>query len=114
LTAIEDDWIKSRLKSDMEFSDRLIDEAYQGTTSDGLLQSKAEFMQAIARSAPLHSDARQDERRIQIFGELAVSTGVATMQSQNRSRSFRYIRIFRNKEGSWRLIASQSTRVLEA
>jgi hypothetical protein len=114
LAAIEDEWLKSRVEGNPETSEQLIDDSYQGITSDGHLQTKAEFLKAISRSASSHSRAEQAERNIRIQDVLAISTGLASIHSETRSHSFRYLRVFRNADGRWRLIASQSTRIREA
>jgi hypothetical protein len=110
IKALEEEWMACRLKGDIAFSEQLIDDEYQGTTSHGLTQSKADFLQEIARSAESHSLARSMEYEIRVYGEIAISSGLITMQGLERTHSFRYLRIFRNHGDNWRLIASQSTR----
>lgn len=111
LAALEDEWLESRAKGNLEISEQLIDDSYQGATSNGHLQTKAEFLLAISRVASSQSRAEHTERSIQIQGVVAVSTGLACIYSGARSHSFRYLRVFRNADGRWRLIASQSTRI---
>ena len=103
----------SDAQGDLEFSDRLIDDSDRGVSSNGLPQSKPEFMHAIARSATSHSGAEHAERNVQIHGGMAISSSIATVHSQESAHSFRYMRIFLNAEGAWRLVASQSTHVRE-
>jgi hypothetical protein len=114
LAAIEDEWLDSRLAGNLEISEQLIDDSYQGITSNGYSQTKADFLHAISRSASSQSRAEHTERNIQIQGFVAISTGLVSLYSGARSHSFRYLRVFRNMDGRWRLIASQSTRVREA
>jgi hypothetical protein len=114
LAAIEDEWLKSRAEGNLEISEQLIDDSYEGITSNGSPQTKAEFLQAISRLADPQSRAEHAERNIRVHGALALSTGLASVYAAERSHSFRYLRVFRNTDGKWRLIASQSTRVREA
>jgi hypothetical protein len=44
-----------------------------------------------------------------VFGNVAISTGLATLSSPKRKHSFRYLRVFSKNRGKWMLIASQST-----
>jgi hypothetical protein len=113
LAAIEDEWLKSRVEGNLKISEQLIDDSYEGITSKGLPQTKGEFLQAIVRSASPTSHAEHAERSIRIHGALAISTGIASVSSEACSHAFRYLRVFRNTDGKWRLIASQSTRVGE-
>ena len=114
LAVIEDEWLKSRVEGNLEFSEQLIDDSYQGITSNGCLQTKAEFLEAISRSACSQSHAEHGQRNIQIQGVFAISTGLVSVYSSAHSHLFRYLRVFSNSGEGWRLIASQSTRVLEA
>jgi hypothetical protein len=114
LAIIEDEWLKSRVAGDLEISEQLIDDSYAGVTSKGLPQTKSEFLQAVVRAASPNSHAEHAERNIRIHGTLAISTGIALVSTAERSHAFRYLRVFRNTDGKWHLIASQSTRVGEA
>src|SRR5215472_9341460 len=108
VAAIEDEWLKSRSEGDLGISEQLIDDSYRGITSDGRPQTKGEFLQAIARSASSQSRAEHIERNIQVYGLVAISAGLVSVSSSVQSHSFRYLRIFRNIDGKWRLITSQS------
>ena len=113
LLAIEDEWMNSRLRGDAKYSDDLLDDEYKGTTSDGAPQSKLDFVQAIAFFARANTAGGHIHRHIRVYGELAVSTGLATVHSANRDHSYRYLRVFRRTDNRWRLVASQSTRLCE-
>jgi|SRR5579871_1102090 len=110
LAVLEDEWLASRLRGETELSANLLDENYQGITTSGGLQAKADFLQAIPASATNVTEAGHGERNIRVFGEVAVSTGVATLKSSGREHAFRYLRVFRHHAGEWRLVASQATR----
>jgi|SRR5215472_3476042 hypothetical protein len=111
LSSIEDQWLAARLRGETESTERLLDANYLGTTSDGVLQTKADFIQRIAQSRVSFTQGEHTERYIRFYGDIAVSVGVATLRAPDRSHSFRYLRVFQKNEGSWRLIASQSTRI---
>jgi ketosteroid isomerase-like protein len=49
------------------------------------------------------------ERAIDVVGNVAISTGVATLSSPTRRHAFRYLRVFAKNRDKWKLIASQST-----
>ena len=114
VAALEDEWIKSRLEGNLQVSEGLIDDDYRGATSDGLAQTKADFLLAIGRSAAADTYAEHNQRHVQIIGRVAVSTGLVSVHGPARTHSFRYLRVYRHDNGAWKLIASQSTRVREA
>jgi hypothetical protein len=111
LTALEDEWLASRLRGDTDVTERLIDERYQGHTSDGLVQTKADFLSAVQSSGLRYTESEQNERTVRVLGDAAVSTGVIKLRSPERSHSFRYLRVFSKSEGQWRIVASQATRL---
>jgi len=57
LTALEDEWLASRLRGDTDVTERLIDERYQGHTSDGLVQTKADFLSAVQSSGLRYTES---------------------------------------------------------
>jgi ketosteroid isomerase-like protein len=111
LWKLEDDWMNDRLLSDATSSDSLIDDEYQGSTSSGRAQTKAEFIKATLSHSGAFTGQTQSERAIKYWGDLAISTGKATLLGPGRAHAFRYLRVFLKKDGGWRLIASQSTPV---
>jgi hypothetical protein len=111
LSSLEEEWMASRLRGEAESTERLLDDSYRGGTPDGLAQTKAVFLQKIASSQQTASNADHTDRSIQVYGDVAISTGVATLCSPDRSHSFRYLRVFQKRGGEWRLIAAQSARL---
>ncbi len=48
LAGIEDDWLMARIRGETESTERLLDEDYYGSTSDGMPQTKADFVRFVA------------------------------------------------------------------
>jgi hypothetical protein len=111
LTAMEDEWLVSRLRGETDVIERLIDERYQGHTSDGVVQTKADFVRVIQSPGTRYAEGEQTDRAIRVLGDAAVSTGVVNLRLPDKSHSFRYLRVFYKHNGEWRLIASQATRL---
>ena len=109
LSQTEDAWMAARLLGKSNIVDQLVDDAYRGATSRGLPQTKKEFMQAVESSAGAFTQYVHSERVIEVLGNVAVSTGVATLTSPKRKHAFRYLRVFSKNRGKWKLLASQST-----
>jgi hypothetical protein len=113
LTALEDEWLSARLRRDLEATARVVDDSYEGSTSDGVVQTKEDFLRAV-ESAHAFDEGSHSDRRVRVDGHIAVSTGTAQVQSAGRRHVFRYLRVYRRSDGEWRLIASQSTRLRSA
>lgn len=109
LLQMEDAWMAARIMGKSKIVEQLVDDAYRGATSRGLPQTKKEFVAAIDKSAGDFAQCVHSERAIDLRGDVAISTGVATLSSPKRRHSFRYLRVYAKTKGKWRLIASQST-----
>jgi len=109
LSQTEDAWMAARLLGKAKIVDQLVDDAYRGATSHGLPQTKKEFLEAVVSSAGAFTQYVHSERTIDVLGNVAISTGVATLTSPRRRHSFRYLRVFSKHKGKWKVIASQST-----
>jgi ketosteroid isomerase-like protein len=109
LSQTEDAWMAARLLGKSKIVEQLVDDAYRGATSRGLPQNKKEFMQAVDSSAGAFAQFVHSDRAIEVLGNVAISTGVATLSSPKRRHAFRYLRVFSKTKGKWKLIASQST-----
>ena len=109
LSQTEDAWMTARLQGKAKIVDQLVDDAYRGATSHGLPQTKKEFLEAVVSSAGAFTQYVHSERTIDVLGNVAISTGVATLTSPRRRHSFRYLRVFSKHKGKWKVIASQST-----
>jgi hypothetical protein len=114
LSRIEDDWMAARVRGETESTERLLDDTYQGSTSDGVPQSKEDFVQSVASSRRTFTTGEHTERSIRVYKDVAVSMGIATLRSPDCQNSFRYLRVFRKSRDEWHLIASQSTRIRPA
>ena len=109
LSQLEDAWMAARLLGKSKVTEQIVDDEYQGATSRGVRQTKAEFIKSVESSAGVFAHCVHSDRVIQIRGDTAISTGTATLSSPKRRVSFRYLRVFSKTKGKWRLIASQST-----
>lgn len=108
---LENEWLKARARGDATLSERLLDDAYRGSDSDGVIHSKADFLNAIRSAANESAEGEHSNREIQTVGDVVLSRGIATIRNGGRGHSFRYLRVFVKNGDEWRLLASQSTRL---
>src|SRR5580765_5460306 len=90
LHGLEDEWLKERARGDATLSERLLDDAYRGSNSDGIIHSKADFLNAIRSAANESGEGEHSDREIQIVGDVALSRGIAIIRKAGRTHSFRY------------------------
>jgi hypothetical protein len=108
---LEDEWLASRMRGDIDSTLRLLDDDYQGTTSDGVAQTKMDFVHSLELAGPSAMSSEHVQRSVRTYADVAVSMGCAIMRSAKGEHSFCYLRVYNKKDGEWRLIASQSTRL---
>ena len=111
LHGLENEWLKARVQGDATLSERLLDDDYRGSNSDGIVHSKTDFLNAIRSASNQSAEGEHSDREIQIVGDVALSRGIATIRNGGRAHSFRYLRVFVKHGEEWRLLASQSTRL---
>jgi hypothetical protein len=109
LWKLEDAWLADRLSGNSESTMSLLDDEYQGATSVGVPQTKADFVASIQSGSGGLARHVHSERTIKFHGGVAISTGTATLQFDAGEHTFRYLRVYGKIGGEWRLIASQST-----
>jgi hypothetical protein len=108
---LEDEWLQGRARGDATLSERLLDDAYRGSNSDGVIHSKADFLNAIRFAANESAEGGHSDWEIQIIGDVALSRGIANIRNGGRTHSFRYLRVYVRNGDEWRLLTSQSTRL---
>ena len=108
---LEDEWMTARLRGDSATSQNLLDDTYAGATSRGLAQTKAEFIEADELGAGFFKEHLHSDRIVTFRGDVAISTGTATLSSQTHRHAFRYLRLYLKSNGGWKMVASQSTPI---
>jgi hypothetical protein len=107
LSQTEDAWMAARLLGHKKVVEQLVDDAYRGATSHGLPQTRKDLVDSVTASPG--TECHHSERAIEFVGNVAISTGVATLASPKRRHAYRYLRVYARSRGKWKLIASQST-----
>ena len=106
---IEDQWVQSRATKDATMTKDLLTDDYLGATPTGQAQTKQQLIDAVAAGAAFAGKAEMTDRKVRIYRDTAVSTGVVTgVVGVDKSR---YIRVYVKRNNKWRMVASQGTRV---
>jgi hypothetical protein len=109
LSQTEDAWMAARLLGKKKIVEQLVDDTYRGATTHGVAQTKKDLVDSVDSSSGSFNECVHSERAIDLVGNVAISTGVATLTSPKRRHTYRYLRVYSKSRGKWRLIASQST-----
>ena len=108
LSQTEEAWMAARMQGRKDIVGLLVDDAYRGGSSRGVVQTKKDLVDSVGSPRRPFTQCVHSERSIELVGDLAISTGVATLTSPKRHHSYRYLRVYSKSRGRWRLIASQS------
>jgi ketosteroid isomerase-like protein len=96
---------QAALKGDVAFIDANTADDYVRISPNGQLMTKAELLEAIKSGAIKYQAIEQKDLKIQLYGNIAVTTNVAdlkgTIQGQDISGSYRVSQVFVKRGGKW-------------
>src|SRR5499433_2932386 len=108
---LEDQWVQSRATKDPTMARDLLSDDYLGANITRQAMNKQQTIDGITAGALFAGKAEMMDRKVRIYGDTAVSTGVHT--GAIGADKVRYIRVFVKRNNKWRLVAGQGTRVTE-
>jgi hypothetical protein len=108
---LEDQWVKTRATKDPTTTKSLLSEDFLGSNPDGMAQTKQQFIDSVVAGNFAAGNPEYAERKVRIYGETAVSTGLVTGAGQSGTDKIRFMRVFVKRNGQWQIVATQATRV---
>ena len=108
---LEDEWVKTRATKDPTTTKSLLADDFLGSNPDGVAQTKQQFVDSVTAGNFAGGASQYSERKVRIYGNAAVSTGLVTGAGQNGTDKIRYMRVFVKRSGRWQVVAVQATRV---
>jgi|SRR5215813_13116811 len=106
---IEDQWVQSRAAKDPTVTKDLLSDDYLGANITGQALTKQQQIDGITAGTLYTGKAEMTDRKVHIYGDTAVSTGIVTGVAG--ADKVRYIRVFVKRNNKWRLVAAQGTRI---
>jgi ketosteroid isomerase-like protein len=106
---IEDQWVQSRAAKDPTVTRDLLTDDFLGGSLNGQAINRQQFIEGVTAGTSFPGKAEQTDRKVRIYGDTAVSTGVVI--GNVGADKVRYIRVYVKHNNNWRLVASQGTRV---
>ena len=111
--ALETELNAAIAQRDVPALDRLTGDDCTFITPRGLLATKAELLDALARGAFTYEYRQIYDLKVRVYGETAVVTGRALYSAQRQGRdysdAYRYTRVYVRQSGRWLAIAWQAT-----
>ncbi|WP_342315319.1 nuclear transport factor 2 family protein [Lysobacter sp. FW306-1B-D06B] len=118
LLAMDATWNEMRMKPDVEGLERILADDWMLTHSDGRVQHKADYLDELRTATRRNQGIGNEDLRVRRYGDTVVVTGTSVQSGisngQPWSGRFRFTRVWVQRDGAWKMIASHSSRIAEA
>src|SRR5580700_11630460 len=105
-------WREAAIKQDKAGLDRWLADDLNYAHSNGLMQSKAEYIAAVTKGLSHYESFHESDTKIAIYGTAAVLTGLEDVKtSKGESYRVRTLEVYVKNNGRWQMAAHQSARV---
>lgn len=108
LIRLDKAWTFAELKGDKKAAAELIADDYVGTTQQGALENKAQYLATLAPNADM---VRSDDYQIRIYGSTAIMTHRGTVEGV-RNIKFRSTHIWMKRSGKWQIVAHHGSAII--
>jgi len=118
LLAMDATWNELRMKPDVEGLSRILADDWMLTHSDGRVQYKADYLDELRTAARRNQGIGNEDMRLRRYGDTMVVTGTSVQSGISNgvrwNGRFRFTRVWVQREGAWKMIASHSSRIADA
>ena len=115
LIKLERDWDAAFHRKDVAFIDSVLAEEFVSTYGDGTRGDRAKELKLAAEFNQQIDSSTLDEFVVKVYGDTAVvwftQHMVGPSKGQRLEVTYRYIDVFVQRDGRWKCVASQSTKV---
>ncbi|MGH9356603.1 MAG: nuclear transport factor 2 family protein [Terriglobia bacterium] len=85
------------------------------TTPQGAILDKTEMLKRTGNPSVKFDTLRSSDTHVQVYGDVAILTDHMTVNAHEGGRQihgqFRFVRIFVKRQGNWRVVMAQGTRL---
>ncbi|HVF91343.1 MAG TPA: nuclear transport factor 2 family protein [Blastocatellia bacterium] len=108
---LEDQWIQSRATKDPTSTRNLLADDFLGSNPNGEAQTKQQFVDSVTAGNFASGHPEYSERKVRVYGDTAISTGLVSGTGPNGADRIRYMRVYVKRNNQWQIVAIQATRV---
>jgi hypothetical protein len=109
----EREWLLTHLRLDVDALDRLVVPDYAQVEDRGRIVSKEQVLASLRSGERGWEEAHSDKHDVRIYGNTAVVIGRWRARGVNAVQPFdyaaRYVSVWVEHEGEWRMVSDQST-----
>jgi ketosteroid isomerase-like protein len=105
-------WTDAYLKKDRATVERILADDFVYTHSNGSVSNKTQYLAEMMSADTRLASGVDSELKVRIFGDVAILTGIATIQGTAKGYVpglRRFTDIFLKRNGRWQCIGGQST-----
>tara|TARA_B100001123_G_scaffold293474_1_gene327113 strand:- start:6201 stop:6551 length:351 start_codon:yes stop_codon:yes gene_type:complete len=111
IIALENKRIEAMTSGDLKALDEILADDLIYTHTTARIDTKASFIDAIKTGRSNYKAMDRTDVQVRDFGDTAVVTGHADIQVGDNRFQARYLDVYAKRNGSWQMVAWQSTRV---
>lgn len=110
---IEDRRIKAMIDDDFATLDAVLADDLTYTHSNGVVDTKASYVETLRSGKTKYQTIERLPSVVRLYGNTAIITGTATVGLRGQAAPFtlRYTLAYVMRDGQWRMVAWQSTRL---
>jgi len=112
---IENEWADAILRLDTKTINRLQADEWTIIDPSGKLSTKAEDLNNLMSGKSKFQSFRNEEMKVKVYGKTAIVTGLSTIKGTSDANDltghYRFIDVLVKKDGMWKAVATQLTRV---
>jgi ketosteroid isomerase-like protein len=113
--AAQDRRFAATVAGDVEALGRILGDEVTYTHSNGAVESRDQYLEAIRAGTYRYRSLTPEERRVRLLGDVAVVTGSCRVVVETGERTLegrlRFTAVYARQGGEWRLVVWQSTRL---
>jgi ketosteroid isomerase-like protein len=117
LCDIEDQLAAAWVAGDRSVHERVLSEDWSVIDAQGRIRTKAEVLEEMFRPGERELTGRIDQVNVRPYGDWAIVTGrtyvVGRYEGKDIEVTLRFMDVFRRREGTWQVVASQATLLNE-
>jgi len=110
LIQLDKAWTFAELKGDKKAAAALVGDDYIGTTQQGGVENKAQYLASVVPNADM---VRSDDYQVRVYGNTAIMTHRATVEGV-RNIKFRSTHVWMKRGGKWQIVAHHGSHILPA
>ena len=110
---VEDRRIKAMIDDDLATLEAILADDLTYGHSSGVVDTKAAYLEALRTGKTKYLTFDRAPSVVRVYGNTAIITGTATLSLRGQTAPFslRYTLAYVMREGQWRMVAWQSTRL---